>query len=168
MTERLPEPVPRRPPGWSKWSYHGRVAHGEPGSRSWADVWSRGRLMVLSSVDEMDLRGERRPQWLVSVSSAGRRGRQRPTDDELARALRDFGMEKAEEDNHEPGVARKFFLLVDARPQDPPICECKETEETVREPDGYAWQKDRGVSEEEARAKTESLHRVARLMQEHG
>jgi hypothetical protein len=77
------------------------------------------------------------PQWLVSVS--GPHG-QRPNNNQLAMVRRDFGMREAEEDNHEPGIARKLFLIVDLdlRRQHA-VCACK-TDETVHvEPDGYRW-----------------------------
>lgn len=77
-------------------------------------------------------------QWLVSVSRAAGR---RPAPVDLRRALRAFGMQDAEEDNHHPGNARHFFLVVD--PAHRVTCECKVDEETVVEPDGYRWQNSR-------------------------
>lgn len=99
-------------------------------------VWGRGPLRVISSVGMMELPdggGEQGPTWLISVSSGGTRA----TDREARRALRDFGMAGAEEDNHTPGIARAFFLVVDpARRVD---CECKTTETVIVEEDGYRW-----------------------------
>ncbi len=103
-------------------------------------AWRRGRLLVTSSVDEMEFHGELRWQWLLAISAGGWRA----TDEECARVLRDFDMEGAEEDNHFPGRVRSFFRLCDTRPGDPSQCECKETEETVVEPDGFRWQRERG------------------------
>jgi hypothetical protein len=115
-------------------------------------VWRRGRLVVMSSVSMMDFRGAERPQWLVSLSARGTAHardlqahpeRYRATDADVRRVLRDFGIERAEEDNHQPGCARMFFLLCDAKPDDPAQCECKETEEVVTEPDGFKWSRER-------------------------
>lgn len=52
------------------------------------------------------------PQWHVSISWPNSGGRRVP--DVVVRVLlADFGMETAEEDNHEPGRARHFWLPID-------------------------------------------------------
>lgn len=99
--------------------------------------WASGPLLVMSSVASMQLPGAPEgvagPTWLVSVSSRGRRAKVK----EIRRALRAFDMREAEEDNHEPGIARKFFMPVD--PAFRSVCECKLSERVVTEPDGYQW-----------------------------
>ncbi len=100
------------------------------------DVWQRGRLRVISNLDDIDYpdaSGERGPTWHVSVSRNGRRA----SDAELVKVRKAFRMEDAEEDNHHPGNARHLFLVVD--PERRVDCECKVTEETITEPDGYKW-----------------------------
>ena len=72
-------------------------------------------------------------QWLVSFSQQ----RRRPDGRQLSKALRAFGMRGSEEDNHEPGICRKFWRPVDpARRVD---CQCKASEEVIVEADGYRW-----------------------------
>lgn len=78
------------------------------------------------------------PSVQLSISDKG----WRPSDDVCRAALADFGLEGAEEDNHSPGRARHFWLDEGRTVQ--PDCECKATEETVVEPDGYRWQRERG------------------------
>lgn len=106
------------------------------GARSQASVWQRGAVRVISELALMELpaaNGAVGPTWLVSVSRAC--GRPNPRD--VQRALRDFGMKGAEEDNHHPGVARHFFLPVD--PAHRGVCECKATDTVVTDADGYTW-----------------------------
>lgn len=98
-------------------------------------VW-RERVLVTSQLADMkapDGSGDVIPQWLVAISSRGRR----PKDHEVRHALISFGMEEAEEDNHHPGIARHFFLPVD--PSRRVDCECKSDETVVVERDGYRW-----------------------------
>lgn len=80
------------------------------------------------------------PQFHVSVTEHGAR----PSDEAVRAALADFGMEGADEDNHLPGRARHFWMCDDGRKAEPP-CDCKATEETIVEPDGFRWQRKRGV-----------------------
>lgn len=101
-----------------------------------ASVYERGPVRVISALEVAeypDGSGESGPQWHVSISRGGRR----PKPKEVARALRAFGLVGAEEDNHHPGNARHFWLPVD--PGRRVDCECKVTEETIVEPDGYRW-----------------------------
>lgn len=93
-------------------------------------------VVVLSSLVLAELpngSGDSGLQWHVSIScGTGRPGRVL-----VRRVLREFDMAGAEEDNHHPGRARHFW-----RPLDPAArvaCECKQTEITVTEPDGYRW-----------------------------
>jgi hypothetical protein len=58
----------------------------------------------------------------------------RPNDSEARRALEAFGAAGFEEDNHSPGIARKFWRPVDGKAEP---CPCKEN--LIVEPDGYAW-----------------------------
>lgn len=96
--------------------------------------WQLRDLTVFSTSADMELPGGGvGPTWLVSVSCGGGRA----TDREVRRALRAFGAVGAEEDNHEPGIARKFFLVAD--PAKRGICECKTDETTIVEPDGYRY-----------------------------
>lgn len=67
----------------------------------------------------------------------------RASDDIVRGVLADFAFEGAEEDNHSSGMARHFWLDEGATVQ--PECECKRTEETIVEPDGYRWQREREV-----------------------
>jgi hypothetical protein len=101
-----------------------------------ASCWLRRNVVAISTLELAELpdgSGEVGPQWHLSISSA----QHRATAAQAARALEDFGLVGAEEDNHEPGIARHFWLPVDpARRRD---CECKESEVTVVEPDGHRW-----------------------------
>lgn len=106
-----------------------------PGTRhhSW---WVNGPLVVGSALVDAELPGGDGavgPQWQVSVSC----DRRRPGRTELRRTLKAFGMAHAEEDNHHPGIARHYWLPVD--PARRGLCECKVTETTIVEPDGYRW-----------------------------
>jgi len=101
-----------------------------------ASAWQCGPICVISSLvlaEAPDGKGDAIPQWHVSIASVGRR----PKPHHVRKALRAFGIEAAEEDNHEPGNARHFWLPVDpARRVD---CECKTTETVITDPDGYRW-----------------------------
>lgn len=77
------------------------------------------------------------PSFQLSISVAGRRA----SDDVVRGVLADFGLEGAEEDNHSSGIARHFWL--DEGRTSQPECECKKTEETIVEADGYQWQRER-------------------------
>lgn len=100
-----------------------------------------GRVVVFSTVAKMtapDSSGDILPTWLVSVSEFGKT---MPSDATMRRVRRAFGMERAEEDNHEPGLARKLFLVVDAARR--VECECKTTEIVVEREDGYRYSQPR-------------------------
>lgn len=126
------ELIPRR--GWTR--YWPRSAAGGflP---SGASVWRThdGLAAISDLVDAkypQDPGGG--PTWHVSVVFNGDR---RPTNAELARAVDAFGFEVFDEDNHHPGAARHLFMPVD--PSKRAGCECKITERTVVEADGYTW-----------------------------
>jgi hypothetical protein len=126
-------PQAKTPRLGAKWHDTGRH-HGL--ARIWHHV---SGVVVLSEcspmlIDGMDIVT---PQWLVSVSGPGGK---RPNNNQLAMVRRDFDMWAAEEDNHEPGIARKLFLIVDPmlRAQHA-VCACK-TDETLHvEEDRYRW-----------------------------
>lgn len=90
-------------------------------------AWSFAGIMVVSVLENAELPDGTGvgPQWHVSVSARGGR----PSRAELRRALADFGMSGAEEDNHHPGIARHFWRPVDAVHR--VACQCKTTETTV-------------------------------------
>lgn len=77
------------------------------------------------------------PCFHVSISQCGHRA----SDDVIRSVLADFNLEGAEEDNHSSGMARHFWL--DEGRDVQPDCECKKTEETIVEPDGYRWQREK-------------------------
>ena len=93
----------------------------------------RHRMTVISELQ----RDERGLVWVVSATSIQPGGPGRPSDRQLKRVRRDFGMYRAEEDNHMPGAARFLYLMVD--PSLRGECECKVAELVVVEPDGYEW-----------------------------
>lgn len=98
-------------------------------------AWVYGPIHVLSSLVEAQMPDGNGVglQWHISVTTKGKR----PKQHHVRRALRAFDMRKAEEDNHHPGNARHFFLVVDpARRVD---CECKTDETVVQDADGYRW-----------------------------
>lgn len=101
-----------------------------------ASMWQSGRISVVSALSMADApngSGKVIPQWHVSVSRFGKR----PTDRDVERARDAFGFRGWEEDNHHPGGARHFWQPVD--PGERVDCECKATEETITDPDGYRW-----------------------------
>ena len=63
------------------------------------------------------------------------RGQRHLTKKEMNRVIKDWKMEEFEEDNHERGIARKFWMAVDPKYRIP--CPCKD-EEIVTEGD-YQW-----------------------------
>lgn len=135
--------APKEPASWARYDRLPNVVFQGPQGQPVDELlaFRRGRLKVTSSVGEMGFRGEMRWQWLVAISA----GDWRASDSDVERVLRDFGMSAAEEDNHRPGRIRSFFLLCEPRAGEEGLqCECKETEETVVEPDGYRWQRERG------------------------
>lgn len=128
-------PWERQPngPGWRQLQVPERVR----AQAVRASLWTDGKLSVMSCVEIADLPGKATgtgPQWHLSVSRFGKR----PSARETARTLAIFGLRGTEEDNHHPGGARHFWLPCDKSLRGE--CECKESEETIVEPDGYVWQ----------------------------
>ncbi len=90
-------------------------------------------ISALEMAEYPDGSGEIGLQWHVSIARPAARASQRDVD----RALLAFGMKGTEEDNHEPGNARHFWLPVD--PTRRVECECKVTEVVNVDPDGHRW-----------------------------
>lgn len=85
-------------------------------------MWQKGEYRALSSLVNID-DGHQPPhyEWIVSFS---KQSRETLTDNEVARCLADFDALDFEEDNHEPGIARKFWLAVEHKYRNP--CPCKD------------------------------------------
>lgn len=144
MSEPIRTP---RGPGWREWP----ATVGAPLPR-WARrflfmVTDEVAILVVSSVDNVIERGA---TWHVSISRMVRQGYryvpQHAPDEDVALALDALRMTGSEEDNHarvdgRAGVARHFWREVD--PAKRTDCECKETEETIVEPDGYTFTRER-------------------------
>lgn len=84
--------------------------------------YQAGQFFALSSV--VFVSDEHLPphwEYLLSFSGFGYR---RLSDAEIKLCLKDFGAEDFQEDNHEPGVARKFWKAVEERYRQP--CPCKD------------------------------------------
>jgi hypothetical protein len=102
-------------------------------------AWSNGKLLAFSALETAQLPDGSGVglQFHISISANGKR-----VDSKTARrALAAFRLQDAEEDNHEPGVAKHFWLPVD--PEHRVDCECKATEVQVTEADGHRWSSDR-------------------------
>ncbi len=101
---------------------------------------SHDGLVVLSALELAQLPGSTHDtglHWHLSASRSTNRSN-RPTDFDLGRVCAAFGVPDGyEEDNHHPGFARHIWCPVD--PAFRGICECKVTETTVVEADGYTW-----------------------------
>lgn len=123
----MDEPKPIQPSS-ALWKFMGFLPNG-------THIWMHTLgISALSSV--IQVKDEHLPlhwEWLVSVSFSGQR---RVKPEELKIFLDDFALRDFEEDNHEPGVARKFWMAVDPQYRKP--CPCKD-EELVTEIDGYQW-----------------------------
>ena len=134
-TEAAPKSPRRRQLG-------GQWVQGSPPSFApWVEAWllSTGGIRVLSAVEWAEFHGRPEETWHLSIAGAGMRA----TDLQVALALRDFDMRGAEEDNHQPGVARNFWRLTRLAPGDLQVCDCKSDETTVVEHDGFTWQRPR-------------------------
>ena len=75
-------------------------------------------------------------EWLVSFSVMGQ---SRVSDKRLKWVLKAWGMEEFEEDNHELGIARKFWLAIEPRFRKP--CPCKD--EIILTDGEYRWSEKR-------------------------
>ena len=85
-------------------------------------IWRKGHLVCLSSI--VWIEGEHLPphwEWLISFSYEGRSVL---NDEQIKKCLSDFEASEFEEDNHERGNARKFWLAVDQKYRKP--CPCKD------------------------------------------
>jgi hypothetical protein len=85
-------------------------------------AWQKGEVCALSSI--IFVEDEHQPvhwEWLVSFSKMGI---DRLSNEEVKPALRAFNAEEFEEDNHERGIARKYFFAVDPQFRKP--CPCKD------------------------------------------
>jgi hypothetical protein len=128
--ERRPEPRRR------DWTEHSAAGLGLRGPSILAlSVWRRRGVLVLSALElaELPTGAGTGPQWHLSVSER----RQRPSADTIRRVRRDFAMQRAEEDNHHPGIARHLWLPIEIRHR--VDCECKTDEKVIVDPDGYTW-----------------------------
>lgn len=140
-----PEHREKRPSPISGWREQKRRARGVSANLD-ADshsVWIRRGIFLISALelaDAPDGKGDAILQWHLSMSLYTDAHSVRCSDIDCAQALTSFGLVGAEEDNHHPGVARHFWMPVD--PSRRVACECKTTEETVTEPDGYRWSND--------------------------
>jgi hypothetical protein len=98
--------------------------------------WARGTVRVISTLIDTELPGGNGAvglTWHATISRLGKRPKARDVD----HFLRDFELVGADEDNHHPGGVRNFFMPVD--PAYRRQCECKTTEATIVERDGFTW-----------------------------
>jgi len=98
-------------------------------------IHNRDASIAISSIALVREKKEDEPhlEWLVSFSG---KGKTVLPDDKIKQYLKDFNFSDAEEDNHEPGFARKFFLAVEEKHRKK--CECKD-EEQVRLSENYVY-----------------------------
>lgn len=83
-------------------------------------AYQKGRLSALSSICFIE--DEHLPphwEWLISFSNMGK---ERLNDKGIEICLRDFAAEDFVEDNHEKGVARKFWKAVEEKYRQPCLC----------------------------------------------
>jgi hypothetical protein len=100
--------------------------------------WQKGQYCALSSL--VNVYDEHQPahwEWLISFSNMGRK---RLSNQEVAICLKDFGAEAFIEDNHEPGIARKFWLAVEEKYRVP--CPCQDETVIVEGDYKYSVKKD--------------------------
>lgn len=106
-------------------------------NKDWT-AYQKGKFCALSSL--VNVYDEHQPahwEWLISFSNMGRA---RLSDAEIKKCLRDFGAEDFMEDNHEPGVARKFWLAVEEKYRVP--CPCQDEEVIVEGDYRYSVKKE--------------------------
>ena len=85
-------------------------------------AYQRGNYRALSSIALLhDNHQPAHWEWVVSFSYGGVR---RLTDDEIKKCLQEFGAQNFVEDNHEAGIARKFWLAVEEKYRAP--CPCQD------------------------------------------
>lgn len=128
--------IEERKPRGAGWLHVHHPVDGRPAEGEFArSIWRYGKILAISAVGNFEMPDGDGVglQWHVSISRSGRR----PSPADVRKALRSFGMEGAEEDNHEPGNARHFWLVVD--PARRVACQCKTDEDVIVEPDGHRW-----------------------------
>jgi hypothetical protein len=91
--------------------------------------------IAISSLAYVQEKETDEPHWEWIVSFSGAEKTVLP-DDKIKQYLKDFNFSDAEEDNHEPGFARKFFLAVEEKHRKK--CECKD-EEQVHLSENYVY-----------------------------
>jgi len=100
-------------------------------------VWAKGEFVALSSV--VFISDEYLPphwEWLVSFSA---KNRKRINNQKIKPCLADFKATDFEEDNHENGIARKFWKAVEPQYREP--CPCKD--EIIIKQDDYEYSQKR-------------------------
>ena len=103
------------------WRLLGTSAHG-------VTYWQRHHIRVGVSIYPGDKNG---PEYVLSVSDAAGKNRL-PGDKACRRALVDFGMADAHEDNHGPlRTCRTFWMAVDPSKREPCACHDEPVELTL-------------------------------------
>ena len=117
----------------------------QPASGDWQMIgiypqytaWQKGPFCALSSMAHVyDDHQPAHWEWLISFSYMGKRSL---SNQEIKLCLKDFGAEDFIE-NHEPGVARKFWLAVDEKYRVP--CPCQDETVIVEGDYRYSVKKD--------------------------
>ena len=148
--EKLSNGKERRPTKTSGWREARQWSPPAEMRRSTISIsaWLRREVFFISALElaeAPDQQGDAIPQWHVSISQRliGGSGSIRATDHQVAQTLACLGLQRAEEDNHHPGIARHFWLPVDATRR--VECECKTTETVITEEDGYTYSEKHGT-----------------------
>jgi len=100
-------------------------------------AWKAGDTCALSSV--VYIEDEHLPphyEWLVSFS---KNGLYRLSNKEIKPALKAFDLYLFEEDNHEIGIARKYWLAVEEKYRKP--CPCKDEKQIIEDDYIYSIKK---------------------------
>lgn len=103
-------------------------------------AWQKGKYCALSSL--VNVHDEHLPahdEWLISFSIMGK---ERCSNKDIAMLIREWEADNFEEDNHEAGIARKFWLAVDQKYRIP--CPCKD-EKVITEGD-YTYSITKGTN----------------------
>lgn len=101
-------------------------------------AYQKGKYCALSSVCYIE--DEHLPphwEWLISFSGMGA---QRLSDLDIKKCLKDFEATDFEEDNHERGITRKFWLAVEHKYRIP--CPCKDEKIIIENDYKYSVKKD--------------------------
>lgn len=104
-------------------------------------AYQQGRFCALSSL--VDVYDDHQPahwEWLISFSNMGNA---RLSNAEIQKCLKDFNALDFMEDNHEPGVARKFWLAVEEKYRVP--CPCQNEHVIVEGDYKYSVKKGAGL-----------------------